>query len=46
VLWAGLYGITSLAGAEKLSETEDPKIMVESLIRNYLAGLRVNSSAG
>jgi AcrR family transcriptional regulator len=42
VLWAGLYGITSLAGAEKLSDNEDPKTMVESLIRNYLAGLRAN----
>jgi len=42
VLWSGLYGITSLAGAEKLSETEDPGAMVESLIRNYLAGLRAN----
>lgn len=43
VLWAGLYGITSLADAHKLSEIEDPRTMVESLIRNYVTGLRANT---
>ena len=40
VLWAGLYGIASLATAGKLPATESPQLMVQSLIRNYVAGLR------
>ena len=40
VLWAGLYGIASLATAGKLPSAESPQLMVQSLIRNYLAGLR------
>ena len=40
VLWAGLYGIASLATAGKLPASESPQLMVQSLIRNYLAGLR------
>ena len=40
VLWAGLYGIASLATAGKLPAGESPQLMVQSLIRNYLAGLR------
>lgn len=40
VLWAGLYGIASLATAGKIPATESPQRMVQSLIRNYLAGLR------
>ena len=40
VLWAGLYGIGSLATAGKLPAAESPQLMVQSLIRNYLAGLR------
>lgn len=42
VLWAGLYGIASLATAGKLPEDESPQSMVQSLIRNYLAGLRIS----
>jgi AcrR family transcriptional regulator len=41
VLWAGLYGIASLATAGKLPPAESPQLMVQSLIRNYVAGLRV-----
>ncbi len=40
VLWAGLYGIASLGTAGKLPASESPQLMVQSLIRNYLAGLR------
>jgi AcrR family transcriptional regulator len=40
VLWAGLYGIASLATAGKLPPAESPQLMVQSLIRNYVAGLR------
>ena len=40
VLWAGLYGIASLATAGKLPAAESPQLMVQSLIRNYVAGLR------
>lgn len=40
VLWAGLYGIASLATAGKLPPAESPQRMVQSLIRNYVAGLR------
>ena len=40
VLWAGLYGIGSLATAGKLPVSESPNLMVQSLIRNYIAGLR------
>jgi WHG domain-containing protein len=40
VLWAGLYGIGSLATTGKLPVSESPELMVLSLIRNYVAGLR------
>ena len=40
VLWAGLYGIASLATANKLGRNEAAPRMVRSLIANYLAGLR------
>lgn len=40
VLWGGLYGISSLAGAGKLTVTDDPRALVDSLVRNYVAGLR------
>jgi hypothetical protein len=40
VLWGGLYGISSLAGAGKLATAKDPKALVESLVGNYIAGLR------
>jgi AcrR family transcriptional regulator len=40
VLWASLYGISSLASADKLATTENPQEIVRSLVRNYVAGLR------
>jgi AcrR family transcriptional regulator len=40
VLWAGLYGIGSLATTGKLPASEEPELMALSLIRNYLVGLR------
>jgi AcrR family transcriptional regulator len=43
VLWAGLYGIGSLATTGKLPASESPELMTLSLIRNYLAGLRERS---
>jgi AcrR family transcriptional regulator len=44
VLWASLYGIASLASADKLARAEPPQQLVRSLIANYLAGLRVPQS--
>jgi AcrR family transcriptional regulator len=46
VLWAGLYGIASLASAQKLARTEAPHRMVRSLVTNYLAGLRSTRRVG
>ncbi len=46
VLWAGLYGIASLSTAGKLPASESPQLMVQSLIRNYLAGLRRQRQTG
>lgn len=43
VLWAGLYGIGSLATTGKLPASESPELMALLLIRNYLAGLRERS---
>jgi AcrR family transcriptional regulator len=40
VLWAGLYGIASLATADKLGAGESPEKMVETLARNTLTALR------
>lgn len=40
VLWGGLYGLSSLAGAGKLTVADDPKALVDSLVSNYVAGLR------
>ena len=39
VLWAGLYGIASLATADKLPETESAEAMVQTLVRNTIAAL-------
>jgi AcrR family transcriptional regulator len=41
VLWAGLYGIASLATAAKLPPGESPEAMVRTLVRNSIAGIRV-----
>lgn len=45
VLWAGVHGITSLATANKLSNvtSEAANLLVRDLIKNYLAGIAVNS---
>ena len=40
VLWSGLYGIALLAAAKKLPLGESPQLMVQSLIRNYIEGLK------
>ena len=40
VLWGALYGIASLAGAGKLTVAADPGALVDSLVSNYVAGLR------
>lgn len=40
ILWASLYGIGSLATAGKLGPATDPLQMVDTLVCNYLAGLR------
>ncbi len=40
VLWASLYGIASLASADKLGPNANPTEMVKALIANYVAGLR------
>ena len=44
VLWSGLHGICSLEASNKLIETESVEAMSETLISNFLAGLRVNRS--
>jgi AcrR family transcriptional regulator len=40
VLWASLYGIASLASAQKLGPGADPMAMVKMLVANYLGGLQ------
>jgi AcrR family transcriptional regulator len=40
VLWSSLHGICSLEATEKLVDTETVEAMTESLILNYLSGLR------
>ena len=39
VLWAGLYGIATLASSRKSSAALDTRAMVRSLAGNYVAGL-------
>ncbi len=43
VLWAGLHGITVLHQLNKLDAagSDSPKILVDSLIEQYIAGLKV-----
>jgi hypothetical protein len=43
VLWSCLHGICSLEASNKLIQAESVEAMGETLIRNFLAGLRVNS---
>ena len=40
VLWSGLHGICSLSRAGALPKSESETAMAESLITNYVAGLR------
>lgn len=40
VLWSSLHGICSLVAARVMVTEQSAKIMVDDLIRNYLAGLR------
>jgi AcrR family transcriptional regulator len=40
VLWASLYGIASLASADKLAPKATPRELAASLIRHYVGGLR------
>jgi len=40
VLWASLHGICSLEAVDKLADTETVEALSDSLITNYLAGLR------
>ncbi len=42
VLWSSLHGICSLEGKDKLIKTETVEALSDSLISNYLAGLRSN----
>lgn len=44
VLWSSLYGICSLESRDKLVKTESAETLSESLISNYVAGLRSNLS--
>ena len=42
-LWSGIHGICTLAHTGKLDLTEPvtPEVMIESLVSNYLAGLKL-----
>lgn len=40
VLWASLHGICSLEAVDKLADAETVEALSDSLITNYLAGLR------
>ncbi len=39
VLWASLYGIMVLDASNKLSRFEETSLYVESLVKNYVAGI-------
>ena len=40
VLWTGLHGICSLSASGTMAKTETPEAMADTLISNYIAGLR------
>lgn len=42
VLWASFYGILALDASNKLSRYEPASDFVTSLVKNYVAGIRVN----
>jgi AcrR family transcriptional regulator len=44
VLWSSLHGICSLESAGKLVVTESVEALADSLVTNYVAGLRYRSS--
>jgi AcrR family transcriptional regulator len=46
VLWASLHGIASLSAADKLSiiTAEDASVLMETLVRTYLAGLEAQQA--
>ena len=44
VLWSSLYGICSLEASNKLIETESVEAMSDTLISNFLAGLRMETA--
>ena len=48
VLWASVHGITSLATADKLSNVtpENAALLVDDLMRTYLAGLNTRTAGG
>ncbi len=43
VLWSSLHGMCSLESGEKLVKTESVEAMNDSLVSNYLAGLRTKA---
>ena len=43
VLWSSLYGICSLESGDKLAKNVSVEAMTDSLISNYLAGLRTRA---
>jgi len=44
VLWAGVHGIASLSAADKLSilTADDASVLMDDLVRNYLAGFEAS----
>ena len=44
ILWSGLYGMCTLASAGALAKTESVTAMADSLVTNYVAGLRYGAS--
>ena len=44
VLWSSLHGMCSLAGASKLSTTESLSEMADSLVCNYVQGLKTRKA--
>ncbi|MGE0022798.1 MAG: TetR/AcrR family transcriptional regulator [Hyphomicrobium sp.] len=47
VLWAGVHGLSSLSAADKLSviDADDASVLLDDLVRNYLAGFERARSA-